>query len=72
MKDKYIAMRNQGIINAQLLYNYAVNKGFKFGINEFILCLNHSDVPYIISMLDSEFGLTRLHDKNDNFIKIIE
>ena len=72
MKDKHIAMRNQGIINAQLLYNYAVNKGFKFGINEFILCLNHSDVPYIISMLDSEFGLTRLHDKNDQFIKIIE
>jgi hypothetical protein len=72
MIDNYIAMRNQGIINAQLLYNYAVNKGFKFGINEFILCLNHSDVPYIISMLDSEFNLTKLHDKNDQFIKIIE
>ena len=72
MIDKYIAMRNKGIVDATILYTYAVDKGFKYGINEFILCLNHSDIPYIISMLDSEFGLTRLHDKNDKFIKIIE
>jgi hypothetical protein len=72
VKNKYIAMRNQGIIDAQLLYIYAIDKGFKYGINEFIICLNHSDITYIINILDSEFELTRLYDKNDKFIKIIE
>lgn len=70
--NKYIAMRNKGIVDASVLYTYAVEKGFKLGFHEFIHCLNHADINYIITTLDSEFGLTRLHDKNDQFIKIIE
>ena len=70
--NNYIAMRNRGVIDASVLYEYAVDKGFKFGFHEFMHCLNHADINYIIYTLDSAFGLTRLHDKNDKFIKIIE
>ncbi len=72
MVNNYIAMRNRGVIDASVLYEYAVGKGFKFSLHEFLHCLNYADINHIISTLDSAFGLTRLHDKNDNFIKIIE
>lgn len=70
-KSQYLSMRNKFSLDAQLLYTYATGKGMTLNFNEFFIGL-----PYwssaVIKHLDREFSVTKLYDKSDNFIKIVD
>jgi hypothetical protein len=72
MKDEYIKMRNSKTVNFQLLYTYATDRGMTIDPNMFMNGVQFVDVNEIIENLDREFELTRLYDKEGNFIKIVE
>jgi hypothetical protein len=72
MKEAYIKMRNGKVLDYQLLYTYATDKGMTLDPNKFMNGIQFVDINEIIDNLDREFGLTRLYDKDGNFIKIVE
>lgn len=72
MKDEYIKMRNSKTVNFQLLYTYATDRGMTLDPNKFMNGIQFVDINEIIDNLDREFELTRLYDKDGNFIKIVE
>jgi hypothetical protein len=72
MKEAYIKMRNSKVVNFQLLYTYATDKGMTLDPNMFMNGIQFVDINEIIENLDREFELTRLYDKDGNFIKIVE
>ncbi len=72
MKEAYIKMRNSKVLDYQLLYTYATNKGMTLDPNMFMNGIQFVDINEIIENLDKEFELTRLYDKDGNFIKIVE
>jgi hypothetical protein len=72
MKEAYIKMRNGKVMDYQLLYTYATERGMTLDPNKFMQGIQFVDVNEIIENLDKEFGLTRLYDKLGNFIKVIE
>ena len=72
MKEAYIKMRNGKVLDYQLLYTYATDRGMTLDPNMFMNGIQFVDVNEIIDNLDREFELTRLYDKEGNFIKIVE
>lgn len=73
MKDRYIQMRNQRIIDWQFMYDYVVSKGFNLGVESFNLganCIMFS-IDNILDMLDKEYELTLLFNKDGSFIKVL-
>jgi hypothetical protein len=72
MKEAYIKMRNSKVLDYQLLYTYATDKGMTLDPNMFMNGIQFVDINEIIENLDREFELTRLYDKDGNFIKIVE
>jgi hypothetical protein len=72
MKEAYIKMRNGKVLDYQLLYTYATDKGMTLDPNKFMNGIQFVDINEIIDNLDREFELTRLYDKDGNFIKIVE
>ena len=72
MREAYIKMRNGKVLDYQLLYIYATDRGMTLDPNMFMNGIQFVDVNEIIENLDREFGLTRLYDKVGNFIKVIE
>jgi hypothetical protein len=72
MKEAYIKMRNSKTVDFQLLYTYATDKGMTLDPNMFMNGIQFVNINEIIDNLDREFELTRLYDKEGNFIKIIE
>jgi hypothetical protein len=71
MKEAYIKMRNSKVLDYQLLYTYATDKGMTLDPNKFMNGIQFVDINEIIDNLDREFELTRLYDKDGNFIKVI-
>ena len=71
-KEQYIGMRNQNVVDVQLLYTYAVNEGFKGDPNSFMLALQYSNQLEILEGFDRKFELTLLTDKEGKFIKVVE
>jgi hypothetical protein len=71
MRDRYIKMRNSKIIDANFFLDYALYKGFTYGVNEFNAASMYFKIDLIIQNLDSEYNLTILFDKQDKFIKVI-
>jgi hypothetical protein len=72
MKEDYIKMRNKKIVDTNFFYQYALLKGFKGTFAEFNAGAIHLMVDHAFDHLDREFELTTLHDKQGNFIKIVE
>ena len=72
MIEAYIKMRNGKVIDYQLLYIYATERGMTLDPNMFMRGIQFVDIDGIIDTLDREFELTRLYDKEGNFIKIVE
>ena len=72
MKEAYIKMRNGKVLDYQLLYTYATDRGMTLDPNMFMNGIQFVDVNEIIDNLDREFELTRVYDKQGNFIKIVE
>jgi hypothetical protein len=71
MKEQYIRMRNSHKIDVDVLYTYAVSKGFTLSIEEFLIGLHLCNINDIITQLDIEFGLTKIYDSEDNFIMVM-
>ena len=72
MKEQYINMRNRKVIDLSVLYTFAREQGMTLDFNQFNIGVQFLNFDVLIDDLDRKFGLTRLHDKNDNFIKVIE
>jgi hypothetical protein len=73
MKDKYIKMRNTGKYDLQWFYDYyRKNSGDSIDINTFGMVFNSVNLDNILEHIDRKFGLTRVYDKNNNFIKAYE
>jgi hypothetical protein len=66
-------MRNAKNINPQLLYDYAIHcRGMKLTAEEFSVGLQFQDINAMIDIVDHEFQLTILYDKDRQFIKVVE
>jgi hypothetical protein len=65
-------MRNRKIIDLSVLYTFAREQGMTLSFDQFTMGVQFLNLDVLTEDLDRKFGLTRLHDKNDNFIKVIE
>jgi len=72
MKEQYINMRNRKVIDLSVLYIFAREQGMTLSFDQFTMGVQFLNLDVLTEDLDRKFGLTRLHDKNDNFIKVIE
>ena len=71
MKDRYIKMMYKETIDTNFFYDYAVSKGFKYGVEEFNLGAMYIDNVALLAQLNSEYDITMLLGKNGEFIKIV-
>jgi hypothetical protein len=71
MREKYIEMRNDRVLDVDFLYSYLLSKGGTLQVNEFMYGLQFLDTDFLLKKLDAEFQLTILVDLNGNFIKVI-
>ena len=73
MKEKYIKMRNSGKYDLQWFYDhYRQNSTDNTDINAFGMIFNSVNLDNILEHIDKKFGLIRVYDKNNNFIKVYE
>lgn len=72
MVEEYIKMRNSNIVNLDLLYTYATNKGMTLSQHRFMVGSQFLNYQEVLESMDKEFNLTGLYDKNGNFIKVIQ
>lgn len=73
MKERYIRMRNEKVVDWQFIYDYTVSKGFTLGVEKFNTGANYlmMAMVQILDQLDHEYELTILYDNQGNFIKVI-
>lgn len=73
MKEEYIKSRNSNKFTINFFYKYYLEQGGKpTDFNTFANCFSTLNLNYVLDFIDRKFELTRLFDKNNNFIKIIE
>lgn len=73
MKEKYIKMRNTGEYDLQWFYDYyRQNSGDSIDINTFGIIFNSVSLDGILEHIDRKFGLTRIYDNKNNFIKVYD
>jgi hypothetical protein len=66
-------MRNKNQFDINWFYKYFLEKGGAgLDVHTFGMLFQSVDLNSVLSFLDAEFSLTRLHDKEGNFIKIVE
>jgi len=71
MKEQYISMRNRKVIDLSVLYTYAREQGITLTFDQFTVGAQYLNFNVLMEDLDFKFELTRLYDKNDNFIMIV-
>jgi len=72
MKEQYINMRNRKVIDLSVLYTFARDQGMTLSFDQFTIGAQFLNFDVLMEDLDRKFNLTRLYDKNDNFIKVID
>jgi len=73
LKSKWIKMRNNKIpLNIQFIHEYAIHKGMVVTPEIISVVAQFYPADLMTEHFDREFELTRLYDKNNNFIKIVE
>jgi hypothetical protein len=73
MKEKYIKMRNTGKYDIQWFYeHYLQSSKDTIDIHNFAAIFNSINLENILVHIDKKFGLIRIYDKNNNFIKVYE
>lgn len=72
MKEAYIKMRNGKVLDYQLLYTYATENGMTLDPNKFMHGVQFVDTNEILEQLDKKYELTKLYDKQGNFIKVVD
>lgn len=73
MVEQYIKMRNTNQYDIVWFYDYFMqeSKHKDMDLTKFQLLFSSSNFNEVLNHLDRKFGLVRLHDRNDNFIKIV-
>lgn len=69
-REQYIQMRNTNKFDIGWFYRYYKENGGSVDFNVFQMVFQLNEV--VLSGLDKKFELTTLHDKNGNFIKVVE
>jgi hypothetical protein len=72
MKEQYINMRNRKVIDLSVLYTFARDQGMTLSFDQFTIGAQFLNFDVLMEDLDRKFNLTRLYDKNDNFIKVTD
>ena len=73
MKEKYIEMRNKKQIDINWFYEYYVqNSKHNISIENFYQTFMLANIEAVMDHIDKKFELTKLLDKNGEFIKIVE
>lgn len=73
MKEKYIKMRNTGKYDIQWFYDYYIqNSKDSIDIQNFAMTFNLINLDNVLTHIDKKFGLTRIYDKDNNFIMVYE
>jgi hypothetical protein len=73
MKEKYIEMRNKKQIDINWFYEYYVqNSKHNISIENFYQTFMFANTEAVMDHIDKKFELTKLLDKNGEFIKIVE
>jgi len=72
MKEQYINMRNRKVIDLSVLYTFARDQGITLSFDQFTIGAQFLNFDVLMEDLDRKFNLTRLYDKNDNFIKVTD
>lgn len=73
MEEEYIKLRNSGQLNTDWFYRYYVDHSKDtISFNDFNHLTMYFDFNNIIEHIDRKYQLTRLYDKNNNFIKVIK
>lgn len=73
MKERYIEMRNKKQIDINWFYEYYVqNSRHNISIEDFYQTFMFANIEAVIDHIDKKFELTKLLDKNGEFIKIVE
>ena len=73
MKEKYIEMRNKKQIDINWFYEYYVqNSKHNISIEDFYQTFMFANIEAVMDHIDKKFELTKLLDKNGEFIKIVE
>jgi hypothetical protein len=73
MKERYIEMRNKKQIDINWFYEYYVqNSKHNISIENFYQTFMFANVEAVMEHIDKKFELTKLLDKNGEFIKIVE
>ena len=70
MRQRYIEMRNSKILDINLIYEYALSKGFNLSFSDFNFGAQWLLTEQTLDQIDHEFELTILYDKDWNFIKV--
>lgn len=73
MKDRYIEMRNKKQIDINWFYEYYIqNSKHNISIDDFYQTFMFANIEAVMDHIDRKFELTKLLDKNGEFIKIVE
>jgi hypothetical protein len=73
MKERYIEMRNKKQIDINWFHEYYVqNSKHNISIENFYQTFMFANVEAVMEHIDKKFELTKLLDKNGEFIKIVE
>jgi hypothetical protein len=71
LKDRYIQMRNQRIVDIKFFYDFAIHSGFVGSLEEFIMAFNFVDTNILLQNMDKHYDLTSVWSKDNVFIKVI-
>ena len=73
MKKRYIEMRNKKQVDINWFYEYYIqNSKHNISIDDFYQTFMFANVEVVMEHIDAKFALTKLLDKNGQFIKIVE
>lgn len=73
MKEKYIEMRNKKQIDINWFYEYYIqNSKHNISIEDFYQTFMFANIEAVMDHIDKKFELTKLLNKNGEFIKIVE
>lgn len=73
MKEEYIRLRNKGQLHTDWFYRYYVSHSKDpISFEHFSHLTMYFNFDNVIEHIDTKYELTKLYDKNNNFIKVIE
>ena len=73
MKERYIEMRNRKQVDINWFYEYYIqNSKHNISIEDFYQTFMFANIEAVMDHIDKKFELTKLLDKNGEFIKIVE